>query len=211
MAAPAPLAEVRIFGLILAGGEGRRFGGVDKAGLLLGGITLLERMVGRFSPQVELLALSANGDRARFADFVGPVLPDESGERLGPMAGVLAGLEWMAPLGATHLATVAVDTPFVPCDLVPNLLMAGEATDGFAVAESQGRVHPTCALWPARLREPIRTALAAGERRIGRWAESQGVARACFDDRPVDPFLNINDAQDLANAAALLAAAEPQP
>ena len=89
--------------------------------------------------------------------------------------------------------------------------MAGEATDGFAVAESQGRVHPTCALWPARLREPIRTALAAGERRIGRWAESQGVARAYFDDRPVDPFLNINDAQDLANAAALLAAAEPQP
>jgi molybdopterin-guanine dinucleotide biosynthesis protein A len=210
MASTAPLPEVRIFGLILAGGEGRRLGSADKALLLLGGATLLDRTVGRFSPQVEKLALSANGDPSRFIGFGGPVLADESDDRLGPMAGILAGLEWMAALGGTHLATVAVDTPFVPCDLVPHLLMAAEKTEGFAIAESQGRIHPTCALWPVRFRKPIRAALEGGERRIGRWAEAEGAARAYFDDRPVDPFLNINTPDDLANASALLEAAEPR-
>lgn len=90
MTSSAPLPEVRIFGLILAGGEAKRLGGADKALLVLGGATLLDRIIGRFSPQVETLALSANGDPARFIGLGGPVLGDESNERLGPMAGILA-------------------------------------------------------------------------------------------------------------------------
>lgn len=202
---------MRIFGLILAGGEGRRLGGRDKAMVELAGETLLARSAARLGPQVERLALSTNGSAERFPDFPGPVLADATTDRLGPMAGLLAGLNWLAEIGGTHLASAAVDLPFLPCDLVPHLLLAGEAADGFAVAESNGRVHPTCGLWPLRLRDPLRAALASGERRIGQWAEAQGAARASFDDRPADPFLNINTPEDLADAEALIAASEPQP
>ena len=147
-AAAAASPGLRIFGLILAGGEGRRMGGADKALLPLAGRPLLAHVADRFEPQVERLALSANGDPARFAAFSFPVLADADDARLGPMAGLLAGLDWLAAMGGTHLATVSVDTPFLPCDLVPRLLLAGQETGGFAIAESQGRAHPTCGLWP---------------------------------------------------------------
>ena len=138
-------------------------GGADKALLPLDGRPLLAHVADRFEPQVEGLALSANGDPARFSAFGLPVLTDAQGVRLGPMAGLLAGLDWLATTGGTHLATVSVDTPFLPCDLVPKLLLAGEATDGLAIAESQGRAHPTCGLWPLGLRKT--SAGRAGRRR----------------------------------------------
>lgn len=196
---------LRIFGLILAGGEGRRMGGADKALLPLAGRPLLSHVADRFEPQVERLALSANGDPLRFAAFGFPVLTDEQGARLGPMAGLLAGLDWLATTGGTHLATVSVDTPFLPCDLVPKLLMAGEATGGLAITESQGRAHPTCGLWPLGLRAPLRAALSAGERRIGQWAASHGAAHAVFAGTDLDPFFNLNQPDDLARAEAWLA------
>ena len=195
---------LRIFGLILAGGEGRRMGGADKALLPLDGRPLLAHVADRFEPQVEGLALSANGDPARFSAFGLPVLTDAQGVRLGPMAGLLAGLDWLATTGGTHLATVSVDTPFLPCDLVPKLLLAGEATDGLAIAESQGRAHPTCGLWPLGLRKTLRAALAAGERRIGDWAKTQGAGRAVFAGDNPDPFFNINQPEDLTLAEAWL-------
>lgn len=196
---------MRIFGLILAGGAGRRFGGKDKAMLPLAGVPLLTHLSRRLGPQVEDLALSANGDPARFADFDGPILADESAERLGPMAGVLAGLNWLAASGGTHLVTASVDTPFIPGDLLPRLLLAAEGGGGFAIAQSGGRIHPTCALWPLRLHAPLRQALASGERRIGQWASAQGAAIAAFPGSEPDPFFNINTAEDLAQAEAWLA------
>lgn len=196
--------RLRIFGLILAGGEGRRMGGADKALLSLGGRPLLAHVADRFEPQVERLALSANGDPARFATFGFPVLTDEQGTRLGPMAGLLAGLDWLAATGGTHLATVSVDTPFLPCDLVPRLLLASDSTKAPAIAESQGRAHPTCGLWPLGLRAPLRAALSAGERRIGHWAKTQGAAQAVFTGNDPDPFFNINQPDDLARAEAWL-------
>lgn len=197
--------RLRIYGLILAGGEGRRMGGADKALLQLAGRPLLAHVADRFEPQVERLALSANGDPARFAAFGYPVLADEDTARLGPMAGLLAGLDWLAATGGTHLATVSVDTPFLPCDLVPRLLMAADATSGLAIAESQGRAHPTCGLWPIGLRAPLRAALSAGERRIGHWAASHGAAHAVFAGTDPDPFFNLNQLDDLARAEAWLA------
>jgi molybdopterin-guanine dinucleotide biosynthesis protein A len=209
--------RLRIFGLILAGGAGRRMGGADKALLLLRGRPLLSHVADRFAPQVEGLALSANDDPHRFAAFGLPVLPDIAADsdsscdgdstRNGPMAGLLAGLLWARDQGASHLATVSVDTPFLPCDLVPRLLLATLPGSGAAIAESAGRRHPTCGLWPVTLALPLGDALAAGERRIGQWAEASGARTAGFNDTP-DPFFNLNTPEDLARAERLLEAGE---
>lgn len=195
-----------IFGLILAGGEARRLDGADKALLSLGDQTLLSHVTDRFAPQVAELALSANGDPARFKDFDGPILPDaDPSQRLGPMAGLLAGLTWARARGASHLATASVDTPFLPCDMVAQMVLAAAgAADRPAIAKSGGRAHPTCALWPCSLETALATALASGERRIGVWADSQGAIRAMFQGTAPDPFFNINSSQDLAQARTFL-------
>lgn len=196
-----------IYGLILAGGEGRRFGGTDKAFLPLEGRCLLDRVADRFSPQLAGMAISANGDARRFARFGYDVLPDQGAARLGPMAGVAAGLSWLAGQGGTHLATVPVDAPFLPCDLVARLVDAAMgAPAGLAVADCGGRIHPTCALWPLSIAPALTAALAAGERRIGQWALAQGAARAVFAETTPDAFMNLNTPDDLAAAERALRA-----
>ncbi len=197
---------MRIFGAILAGGEGRRMGGADKALLTLGRRTLIARAVGRFAPQVEDLAICANGDPTRFATLGLPVLADA--ERLGPLAGVLAALDWAVPRGATAVATVAVDTPFFPGDLVPRLCLAAEdSPTGLAFAASGGRDHPTFALWPVTARAPLAAFLASGAKpKVLAFAEGRGAARALFPDH--GSFANLNTPDDLARAEALLAEGE---
>ena len=193
--------NVRIFGVILAGGEGRRMGGVDKAALLLGGSTLLHRVIARFDPQVDRLAISANGNPDRLGAGDLAVLADLMPQ--GPLSGVLSALDWAAPLGATHVVSVAVDTPFFPGDLVPQLLLAAETSpSGSALAESGGQMHPTFALWPVGLIADLRATLARGESRVMAFATRHAAATAYFpDDRA---FLNINTAADLATAEAML-------
>ena len=189
---------MRIFGLILAGGAGRRMGGVDKALLPLAGRPLLAHVIDRLAPQVEDLAISANGDPARFAAFGLPVLPDDRPQ--GPLSGVLAGLAWAAAADAGALVTVPVDGPFLPCDLVPRLLLAGGG--GPAVAEAAGRLHPVSALWPVGLRDDLRQRLAAGEAKVVAFAARHGAARAGFPDE--NAFLNLNEPHDLARAESIL-------
>lgn len=193
---------MQIRGLILAGGEGRRFGGVDKALLVFAGERLIDRAVARLLPQVSGLAISANGDPGRFAALGYPVLGDaDPAERLGPMAGLCAGLEWLARAGGSHLATVPVDAPFLPLDLVTNLAAAAvPGTSGAAVAESGGRLHPTCGLWPVGMAAQARAALAGGERRIGRWAADVGAVPVTFPAGAPDPFSNLNTLEDLHHA-----------
>ncbi len=195
---------MRIFGVILAGGTGRRMGGTDKAALLLGAQPLLARVIARIGPQVDRLAVSANGDPARLAPYRLPVLPDALPQ--GPLSGVLAALDWAAPQGATSVVSVAVDTPFFPGDLVPQLLLAAEhSPSGAAVVDSGGRVHPTFALWPVALRCDLRAALARGEAKVMTFAQRHQAALARFsDDRA---FVNINTPEDLAAAEALLTGA----
>lgn len=201
---PTGVGLLRVAGLILAGGEGRRMGGKDKALVRLRGQSLLSHVAERFEPQVYALALSANGDPERFSQWSLPVLADAGQERLGPMAGLLAGLGWAAARGASHLATVSTDTPFLPGDLVVRL-MAGCATpEDCAIAESHGKTHPTCGLWPVARRAALAAALAAGERRIGQWANAQGAVRIAFAGEP-DPFFNVNSPADLAAAEGWLA------
>jgi molybdopterin-guanine dinucleotide biosynthesis protein A len=192
---------MRIFGVILAGGAGRRMGGTDKAALLLGARPLLEWAIDRLEPQVDRLAISANGDPSRLARYRLPVLPDTA--PLGPLSGVLAALDWGAALRATALVSVAVDTPFFPPDLVPQLLLAAEAAPSrVALAATDGHLHPAFGLWPVALRDDLRATLARGEARVMDFARRHQAALAIFADPRA--FLNINTPEDLAQAEAML-------
>lgn len=192
---------MRLAGLILAGGGGRRMGGKDKALLPLAGRALLDHVTARFGPQVDRLALSANGDPARFAGFGLPVLADQSAGA-GPLAGVLAGLDWAAEADA--LVTAAVDTPFLPHDLAARLVAASGGGAWPVLAETPAGLHPTFALWPLALRDPLRKALTNGQRKLRDAAFDLGAHRAIFGREEV--FFNINTAQDLVRADAILAA-----
>ncbi|MDP3860861.1 MAG: molybdenum cofactor guanylyltransferase MobA [Phaeovulum sp.] len=189
---------MRIAGMILAGGAGRRLGGTDKALLPLAGRPLLAHVVACLAPQVAALALSANGDAARFAEYGLPVLADAS-DRVGegPLAGILAGLDWAAGLGAERLLVSAVDTPFLPADLAARL----GAAPGAAYAACAGRDHPSIALWPVAGRARLAALFATGERRLR--AALAGAERVEFDGP--EHFFNINTPDDLAAAEAFLA------
>ncbi|MGB8814745.1 MAG: molybdenum cofactor guanylyltransferase MobA [Paracoccaceae bacterium] len=192
---------MRTVGVILAGGQGRRMGGADKALLRLAGAPLVQHVCERFEPQVEAVAISANGDPARLAFLGLPVLADDAPQ--GPLSGVLAGLDWAASMGADALVTVAVDTPFFPGDLVPQLWLAGGG--GPAIARSGGRDHPTFALWPVGLRHDLRVWLAQGEARLMAFAARHHAATCVFEFDAIDPFFNLNTTADLARAEALMA------
>jgi molybdopterin-guanine dinucleotide biosynthesis protein A len=195
---------VRIFGAILAGGGARRMGGADKALLGFAGTTLLAQVIARFAPQVEHLALSANGDPGRFAGFGLPVLPDA--QQLGPLAGVLSALRWAAPLGATAVVTVPVDGPFLPGDLTPRLCLAAEG--GLAVAAAQGHIHGTFALWPVTLAPTLDAFLASDAKpKVMDFARAQGAALAAFPAAAA--FANLNTPEDLALAETALPVVSP--
>lgn len=203
---PLPPSGRRVIGgVILAGGGSTRLGGGDKGLLLLGDRPILAHVIAQLRPGVDALALSANGPPERFAAFGLPVLSDGPFGAVGPLAGLLSGLEWGAGQGFEAIVTAAADTPAFPADLVP-VLRAAAATRGrpVAIAGSPGpdgpRAHPTFGFWSVTLLAPLRGALAAGERRIGRFAEAMGQATAVFDE--ADAFFNINTPADLARARA---------
>ena len=203
---------MKVAGLILAGGRSRRMGGGDKALRRLGGRTLLGHVIERLRPQVATLVINANSDPARFAGFGLPVVADSVGEFAGPLAGVLAGLDWVAinRPNLSHVASVATDAPFLPQDLVSRLAAALEEADAdLACAASGGRAHPVVGLWPVRLKEDLRGALRDdGVRKVDLWTARHKLVTVPFADRPVDPFFNVNRPADLDVAAALLAATE---
>jgi molybdopterin-guanine dinucleotide biosynthesis protein A len=202
-----------IVGVVLAGGRSQRMGGREKAFLELAGRPMLAHIIARFAPQVSHLAINANGDPARFAPFCLPVIADTVPDQAGPLAGVLAGLRWVAAGSprATHMATVSSDAPFIPPDLVARLAAAAaaEAGDAIVVAQSSGVVHPLAGLWPLGIADALERALATGERRVQRWVESQGRRTVAFaplerSDRVIDPFFNVNTPEDFAEVEALM-------
>ncbi len=192
-------------GVILAGGLASRMGGGDKGLLPLGDVTLLDLVIARLSPQVADLALNANGDPERFAEIGLPVLADSISDYPGPLAGVLAGLDWAAEQGASHIVTAAADTPFFPADLVPRLMLAAEEQGRpIALARTENGRHPTFGLWPVALREDLRQALQDGVRKVVLWTDRHGTAMADFPVIGFDPFFNVNTPEDLAQAARLV-------
>lgn len=196
----------RPVGVILAGGLSRRMGGGDKPLLPLADRPLLSHVVARLRPQCDGLVLNANGDPARFSQLDLPVVADTVPDFAGPLAGILAGLDWLAAHrpAAEWLVSVAADTPFIPLDLVDRLQAARkEAGTSLACAASGGRQHHAIGLWPVSLREEMRAALSAGERRLGAFTARRGVAVAEWPAAPRDPFFNINTPADLAAAEAM--------
>jgi len=196
-------------GLVLAGGLARRMGGGDKARIRIGGATILERVLARLSPQCARVIVNANGDPARFADTGLPVVPDSVADYAGPLAGVLAGLDWAAAQAPDidWVASVPADCPFVPRDLVSRLHAARVAGDTpLACARSGEWRHPVVGLWPVSLRADLRRALVdEGLRKIETWTARHGVSLADWPVEPVDPFLNVNTPEDVAHATAAAA------
>jgi len=190
-------------GVILAGGQATRMGGGDKGLLPLGNGTILSRVIDRLEPQVADLALNANGDPTRFSNLNLPIIPDSIAGFAGPLSGVLAGLDWAASLGASHIVTAAADTPFFPCDLVPQLLQAAEtANSQIALARTPDGRHPTFGLWPTALRDDLRANLQDGLRKVVLWTDKHGGATAHFPDDAA--FFNVNTPDDLAKAETML-------
>ena len=201
---------MKIAGVLLAGGQSQRMGGGDKNLRLLGGKPMLAHVIERAKPQVDTLVLNANGDPQRFASFGLPIIADSVTGFVGPLAGVLAGLDWAAANlpDAELVASFATDAPFFPRDLVRRLAVALEE-GGFdlACAQSNGQAHPVFGLWPVSLREALREALAGGLRKVDRWTVRYKLVEVEFLAEPVDPFFNANSPEDLAEAERLVALA----
>jgi len=206
------MREARHAGLILAGGMGRRMarlragqtGICDKPLLMLHGRSILERLIAVLTPQCALLAISANGDPGRFRQTHLPVLADEI-EGVGPLAGLLRGLDWAAEQQADNLLTVPGDTPFIPHDLLQRLLPAP------AVAVSEGQRHHLVATWPVSCRSLLRERLESARRDPGAiptnvrdFAERIGAREVFFETQTHDPFFNVNTPEDYRMAEDLL-------
>lgn len=196
--------RARPVAVILAGGLSSRMGGGDKGLLLLGAGTVIGAVIDRTRPQVRALAINANGDPGRFARFGLQVLPDEVAGFPGPLAGVLAALDWALGQGAGWVLTVPSDTPFVPRDLVPRLFLAAEGGAPVMIVATETRMHPTCGLWSTNLRDDLAATLARGERKVRDFTDRHGAKIVAFDPGPPDPFFNINTPADLAQAQGWL-------
>ncbi len=202
-------------GVLLAGGLARRMGGGDKPMRTIGGRTILDRVIARLTPQCDGLILNANGDPARFAAFGLTVVADDVPDFPGPLAGILAALDWTAANrpGIDWVLSAAGDCPFLPRDLVARLHEARERENAqLAVAASGGQTHPVIGLWRVDLRDALRQALVGEDlRKIDRWTARYPLATVSWPVEPLDPFFNANTVEDIAEAerlAALDAAAQ---
>lgn len=193
---------MKIAGVILAGGLATRMGGGDKCLLPLGAGSLLDAVIARLAPQVSGIVLNANGDAARFQRFNLPVVADSVDGFAGPLAGVLAGMDWAADQGFDAVLSVAGDTPFFPTDLAARLV-AARAGQPIAMAAGPGEArharHPTFALWDVSLAKSLRLALDQGLRKVVQFTDAAGCATCVFEGVE-GPFFNVNTPEDLAAA-----------
>ncbi len=205
--------KTETFGLVLAGGLARRMGGGDKALIDIGGRTILSRVLETFAPQCEAVILNANGDPKRFASYGLPVVPDDIPDFAGPLAGILAGLDWMAEHRSDlqWMVSVPGDCPFLPSDLVARLHAARAAAGTpLACAKSGEWRHPVAGLWNVSLRADLRRAMIDEDlHKIEIWTGRHGIAIAEWSDRPFDPFFNVNTPEERARANEIAASFQP--
>ena len=199
----------RCFAILLAGGRAGRMGGGDKSLRRIGGASILERVIWTMAPQCAGLILNANGDPARLAAHRLPVVADDVPGFKGPLAGILAGLDWIAAhCPQTALAVSApTDTPFLPPDLVARLSAARSGANAdIACARSGGVAHPVIAIWPVEIRAHLRHALVEEDlRKVDRFIQRHVLAYADWDAQTFDPFFNVNSPADLAAAETIAA------
>jgi molybdopterin-guanine dinucleotide biosynthesis protein A len=196
-------------GVLLAGGLARRMGGGDKPMRTIGGRTILERVIARLKPQCSGLILNANGDPARFAAFGLQVVADDVPGFPGPLAGILAALDWTAANRpeVEWVLSAAGDCPFLPRDLVARLHAARARENAqLAVVASGDQSHPVIGLWRVALRDELRHALVVEDlRKIDRWTARYPLATVTWPAEPLDPFFNANTVEDIAEAERLAA------
>jgi molybdopterin-guanine dinucleotide biosynthesis protein A len=196
-------------GVILAGGLSRRMGGGDKPMREIAGLTILQRVIDRLSPQCSNLILNANGDPARFTSFGLIVVADDVPDFAGPLAGILAALDWAAlhRPETQWVVSAAADCPFLPRDLAAKFHAArAEEEAKLCVARSDGQTHPVIGLWSVSLRHDLRKALVEEDcRKIDRWTARHALATVDWPTMPLDPFFNANTPHDLAEAERLTA------
>jgi molybdenum cofactor guanylyltransferase len=194
-------------GLVLAGGLARRMGGGDKALIEIGGISILDRVLAVLSAQCTDIVINANGDPKRFANTGCIVIPDNVPDHPGPLAGILAGLDWLAAQdnGVEWIVSVPGDCPFLPDDLVEKLHLARRKMGAgvpLACARSGEWRHPVVGLWPLALRGDLRKALVDESlRKIEVWTARHGVAIAEWPVERIDPFFNVNTPEDAERAS----------
>jgi molybdopterin-guanine dinucleotide biosynthesis protein A len=203
-----------VTGVVIAGGRSSRMDHREKALLDLSGVPMIERVIDRLRPQVGRMIINANGDPKRFAQFGLPIFADTIEGHEGPLAGLLAGLQWARAETpeARFIASVAADTPFIPDDLVARLLAAlKDAGASSAIASSGGEWTPVVGVWSVALSDTLAEALRQGVRAVHRFAMEQRSVVVDFPvveigGEPIDPFFNVNTPEDLEKARALLAA-----
>jgi molybdopterin-guanine dinucleotide biosynthesis protein A len=206
-----------IAGIVLAGGRATRLGGGDKPLRPLGGRPMLAHILERLGPQVGAVAISANGDPSRFAEYRLPVLADDGpAGQAGPLAGILSGMAWAKAAGRRKVLTVAGDTPFFPADLAERLADAVARRPGYiAVAASGGHRHPVFALWPVALEADLSVFLTeSATYSVAAFLERHETAGVDFPiatlaGKAVDPFFNVNTPADLAEAEAIVRGEKP--
>jgi len=187
-----------ITGIVLAGGMGRRMGGIDKGLVELDGRPMVAHVLARLAPQVGAVLINANQNRDRYAQFGYPVIADAIGDFAGPLAGLHAG---MSEAKSRLVVSVPCDSPFLPLDLVARLATAIARDDAqLAVAQTLGQPHPVFALVRRDVLPHLSSFLRNGGRKIDAWYASLHVALVPFDDAE-DAFRNINTAAELAAAA----------
>jgi molybdopterin-guanine dinucleotide biosynthesis protein A len=187
-----------ITGLVLAGGQGRRMGSVDKGLVALNGRPLVRHVVERFAPQVDEILINANRNIEQYEALGWPVIRDRIEGFAGPLAGLHAGLSH-----ARHplLATVPCDSPFIAPDLVRRLVRALEAQSAdLAVARTFDQPHPVFALVRRSVLPHLEAFLSSGGRKIDAWYASLATVEVAFDDE-ADAFRNINTAAELEEAS----------
>lgn len=195
-----------VLGVILAGGQSRRMGGGDKFLLSLSGRSILDHVISRLTDQVDMIAINSNSDPQLLSPYKLPIIRDETPAFLGPLAGVLAGMDWGAEKGARYIVTVAADSPFYPKKMVrtfQNKLNGTQVQLAMATSYKQKNnvsYHPTFGLWPVELRDDLRAELAKGTRKVLDWTKRHSCVDVAFNIGVYDPFFNINTVADLAEA-----------
>lgn len=190
--------------VILAGGQATRMGGGDKCLRRVGTQRLIDIVMARLAPQVGPMVLNANGVPDRFDDLGLPVAADSLGGFVGPLAGVLAGMDWAAANGFDRIVSVAADTPFFPTDLVVRLNEHGPLA--LAATKEGAKIfrQPTFGIWPVALRDDLRAALSDGLRKVVVWTDQHNAGQVVWDADGFNPFFNINTPEDIALAEGLL-------